>query len=106
MTTVAAEDRLDPAALGLLVALGLSPRQAEVYLFLFESTRTTGVQPSIREVCQRFGTTSVNGPLGHLAALARKGWIRPCEGEARSIRFLRRPDGAEFTGFVLPEDRA
>lgn len=85
-----------------------TPRQAEVFRYLFEATRRTGVQPSFREACAVFGFHSTHSVTLHLRALARKGWVGPIgrahRALSRSIRFLRTPAGTPFRGFVLPRD--
>jgi LexA DNA binding domain len=83
-----------------------TPRQLEVFAYLFEETRKTGVQPSFREACAAFGFKATHSVTLHLRALAKKGWIRPIgrtrRAHSRSLHFLRTPAGAPFTGFVLP----
>lgn len=96
--------KIDRDVVSRLEKLGLSPRQAEIMYLVFESTRRTGVQPSIRELMERFGMTGPNGIVCHTKALVRKGWIEPSTNQSRALRFLRcPPDGRRFTGFVLPE---
>lgn len=95
---------IDPAAVARLVELGLTERQASIFYHIFETTRRTGIQPSFRELGERFGITSPNGVLSHLVALARKGWIARAEGQSRSVRFLKCPDNRTFKGFCLPEE--
>jgi SOS-response transcriptional repressor LexA len=83
----------------------LTARQETIFTYIFETTRITGVQPSLRDICRHFGFHSPHAARGHLLTLARKGWIGPLISEARSVRFLKvPPSGAIFRGFVLPED--
>jgi SOS-response transcriptional repressor LexA len=83
----------------------LTARQESIFIYIFETTRTTGVQPSLRDICRHFGFHSPHAARGHLLTLARKGWIGPLISEARSVRFLKvPPSGAPFRGFVLPEE--
>jgi SOS-response transcriptional repressor LexA len=83
----------------------LTARQETILLYLFETTRTTGVQPSLRDICRHFDFHSPQAARGHLLTLARKGWIGPPINEARSVRFLKiPPSGVPFRGFVLPEE--
>jgi SOS-response transcriptional repressor LexA len=94
----------DPEAVRRLVRLGLTDRQAEIFLYLFETTRATGIQPSVRDVCDAFGFSSLHAPKNHLIALVKKGWIAPLVTRSRSVRFRLRPDGKPFRGFTLPEE--
>jgi SOS-response transcriptional repressor LexA len=94
-----------PAAARRADRSALTARQETILLYLFETTRITGVQPSLRDICRHFGFHSPHAARGHLLTLARKGWIGPLISEARSVRFLKIPtSGALFRGFVLPED--
>jgi SOS-response transcriptional repressor LexA len=77
-----------------------SPRQRDIFRWLWEQTCANGCQPSVRELMERFGIKSPNGAMCHLHALDRKGWIKLNVQTARSIRFLRCPDGRPFRGFV------
>jgi hypothetical protein len=82
----------------------LTPRQAEVFYYLFESTRRTGIQPSARDLCKVFGFKSVRSSDLYVKVLARKGWIAHPRGATvvRALRFLRTPGGTPFRGFILP----
>jgi SOS-response transcriptional repressor LexA len=102
-TANAVRPAADPEAIRRLMQLGLTERQAEFFLFLFEMTRSTGIQPSFRDACDAFGWSSLNAVRVHLTPLASKGWIAPTETRSRSVRFKLRPDGKPFTGFSLPE---
>jgi repressor LexA len=84
-----------------LVETGLTVRQAEMFLFVFRSTLSRGIQPTIRQIGEHFGITSTNGVVVTLKAIARKGWweLSP-DGSSRSLRFRRKPDGSPFEGFV------
>jgi SOS-response transcriptional repressor LexA len=95
----------DPEAVRRLVRLGLTDRQAEIFIYLFETTRATGIQPSVRDVCDAFGFSSLHAPKNHLIALVKKGWIAPLVTRSRSVRFLRTDSGKPFEGFTLPEDQ-
>ncbi len=50
----------------------LTRRQAQVLDFIESSIATHGCPPSLREICERFNTTSTNGASDHLKALERK----------------------------------
>lgn len=94
----------DPQTIRNLINLGLSDRQAGIFLYLFQFTLQNGYQPSIRELCDEFTIAFPNGVMVHLKALARKGWISLSGGESRAVRFLRTPDGGKFVGFVWREE--
>ena len=78
----------------------LTERQAEVFRYLYEFTRTHGYQPSSQELCGHFGFTSKVSACHHIGLIAAKGWIQKATGVPRAIRFLCRPDGSPFTGFA------
>jgi SOS-response transcriptional repressor LexA len=98
-----ADVRIDPEDVRRLVDLGLTERQAGIFIYLFEFTRIHGWQPSIRDMGEEFSITSPNGIGVHLKALARKGWIEQ-HGQQRGLRFLRTPTGGRFCGFVCREE--
>jgi SOS-response transcriptional repressor LexA len=79
--------------------VSLSPRQLEVFTFLWRYTLTHGYQPSLREVAEFFGSATLNPVQCHLKAISAKGWLGPTEHNTRAIRFLRNLDGTPFTGF-------
>jgi repressor LexA len=82
----------------------LTRPQGEIFRFVYERARDTGTQPSVREIAARFGFGSINGVGCHLRALARKGWLDLSGGQSRAIRFLKRPDGRPFRGFVEKDE--
>jgi SOS-response transcriptional repressor LexA len=84
----------------------LTPRQAEVFTYVFEATRKTGIQPTARDLCKTFGFKSVRSSDLYVNVLAKKGWIAHPDGATvvRALRFLRTPAGTPFRGFVLPAD--
>jgi repressor LexA len=98
------EVSFDPQTIRQLIEHGLTDRQAGIFFYLFQFTLQNGYQPSIRELCDEFTINSPNGMMVHLKALARKGWISLSGGESRAVRFLRRPDGGKFVGFVWREE--
>jgi hypothetical protein len=83
-----------------LVEMGLTDRQAGIFVYLFEHTRQYGFQPSIRELGDKFAISSLNGVMTHLRSLAHKGWIEQSHSQSRAVRFLRTPTGDRFCGFV------
>jgi len=81
----------------------LTPRQAEILLFLQEFIDTTGMPPTRAEIARRLGFRSVNAAEEHLRALQRKGVIELIPGTSRGIRlkdFLREQLGLPLIGRV------
>jgi SOS-response transcriptional repressor LexA len=81
----------------------LTPRQRLIYEHIYTFTRKHGYQPSIMELMPEFDIQSLNGVSNHLRALQNKGFIEMVIGQCRALRFLRKPDGTEFTGFADEE---
>jgi repressor LexA len=80
----------------------LTQRQHAVLDYLYSYTLEHGYQPTAREVLARFDLSSLNSYVGHLRALARKGYLRGAVGRSRGVKFLLWPDGEPFTGFARP----
>jgi repressor LexA len=78
---------------------GLTDRQEDILSYIYELDKSTGVQPTLQEICDHFGISSKNGVAGHLQALEAKGWIVVIPRKSRSIQFLKQPDGKPFRGF-------
>ena len=62
----------------------LTDRQQQVFDLIYESAKTKGYQPSMREIAAHLGITSLHGVAGHIKALQRKGWIGETHG-ARAV---------------------
>jgi SOS-response transcriptional repressor LexA len=77
----------------------LSPRQAEIFEYLFRYTLRHGYQPSLKEICDD-RATSLNSLKVYLTHLQAKGWIVVPENQCRAIRLLRNLDGSPFRGLV------
>jgi repressor LexA len=81
----------------------LSPRQHQIYEWIFEFTKDHGYQPSYRQVMAEFGIRSPNAITNLLKVLDRKGWVccsRQPGDSNHSIRFIVTPSGEPFRGFV------
>ncbi len=65
----------------------LTERQKQVFHYIKEAQRTTGVTPSTRDIQTHFGFSSQTAAVSHLKALEKKGVIRRLEGKARAIIF-------------------
>lgn len=77
-----------------------SPRQAEIFEYLFRYTLIHGYQPSLKDVGDDLGKT-IKAIKIYLDGLQAKGWIVVPENQCRSIRFLRNPDGSPFRGLAI-----
>ncbi len=76
------------------VVMGLTSRQLEVLRMIVEAIDRRGFAPTVRELCALLGSTSTNGTVDHLKALARKGYVAVTPGRWRGVRVLRRPENA------------
>jgi len=65
----------------------LTRRQQEVYDYLKQEQRRTGVMPSTRDIQSHFGFASQTAAMSHLRMLQRKGVILRLPGRARAIAF-------------------
>ena len=54
----------------------LTQRQQEVLKFMLDYQRANGMPPTIREISAFLGTKYINGAVGHLARLEKKGVVR------------------------------
>jgi len=67
---------------------GLTDAQREVLSFIEEKIEDRGYGPTIREINERFGTTSPNGVICHLTALQKKGRITRDPNRSRAITVI------------------
>ncbi|RFC45185.1 MAG: repressor LexA [Verrucomicrobia bacterium] len=67
--------------------MNLTERQQELYNFLRDYSRETGIMPSTREIQKHFGFLSQTAAVSHLRALERKGVIQRLAGKARAVIF-------------------
>lgn len=72
----------------------MTPKQREILEFIQRQAAQKGYPPSVREICQALGLKSTSTVHGHLARLARKGYIRRDPSKPRAIEILRRHDDA------------
>lgn len=79
---------------------GLTPKQAEVFRFIYEHARDLGYAPSYREIAESFGTGDPANVRRMVVSMHKKGWLMEPDDKSRCFRFLRRPDGSPFTGFL------
>ena len=67
----------------------LTPRQRQVLKFIFDTIRSLGRPPTLREIGSRFGIAYGGGVKVHLAALERKGYLK-LTGAHRGIELLQK----------------
>ena len=65
--------------------VALTDKQRAVYDWIVQFCETHGYSPTVREVSAAFGV-NINATLGHLKALAKKGWITKHTNRSRTIR--------------------
>jgi len=76
----------------------LTKKQKDIFDYLREYIGDKGFAPSIKEICDHFGTTSVSTMHKQLMALEKKGYIRRIPKMQRAIELVdRRADETEFT---------
>ena len=63
----------------------LTPRQQEVFEFIWMFREQRGYCCTVREVGNHFGWTT-NGVVCHLWPLRKKGWITWEDGQSRTLR--------------------
>mgnify|MGYP000445182991 CR=1 FL=1 len=75
---------------------GLTTRQQEVYDYLKNEARITGIMPSTREIQHHFGFASQTAAMNHLRALEKKQVIQRVPGKARAVVFPEELDREEI----------
>src|SRR5688572_19160865 len=68
----------------------LTPRQEKLLRLIENIQATHGYAPSLQELAQAMGISSLQGVKDHLAALERKGYLRRTPGRRRAIEVLHR----------------
>jgi DNA-binding MarR family transcriptional regulator len=94
----------DPEAVRRLVRLGLTEKQAQVYLYIFTTAMECGYQPSLRDMMAYMGVTSPNSIALIINSLEISGFVKRKKSEGRCLVLKKCPDGRPFSGFRLPED--
>ena len=77
----------------------LTTRQHATLDLIIREIETNGYPPTVREIRDRLGVSSIRGASIHLDALERKGFIQRTS-KARGIKVLRRPEGADSFGDI------
>jgi len=83
-------------ALFNIMATSLTNRQQELFDYLKDSHRKTGIMPSTREIQHFFGFASQTAAMSHLRALEKKGVIQRLPGKARAVIFPEDLDREEI----------
>lgn len=66
----------------------LYPRQREIYDFIKQYIQKVGTAPTLKQIAEAMGLSSLATVSEHLDALEKKGLIERLFGEARGIRIL------------------
>ena len=75
--------------LGIMKAL--TAKQDTVLCFLDAFSQSHGFPPTLREIGDAIGLANINAVRGHVAALAKKGYITKSDDKARTIQIVHTP---------------
>ncbi|MCP4571983.1 MAG: transcriptional repressor LexA [bacterium] len=76
--------------------MGLTPRQAEILAYVTEYSEEQGYAPTLQEIGNRFGLSSVATVHKHVAHLVEKGFLkRERRNASRDLAVVGRSDGTE-----------
>jgi repressor LexA len=79
----------------------LTKKQKSIFDYLQDYISEKGYAPSIKEICDHFGTTSVSTMHKQLLSLEQKGWIKRIPKMSRAIELVeRKPE--ETDAFEVP----
>lgn len=70
--------------------MALTRRQREIYDFVREFIQARGYSPSLEEIGEKFGLTSVATVHKHVQHLVEKGWLRKSWNRSRSVEPVER----------------
>ena len=70
--------------------MALTRRQREIYDFVSEFIERRGYSPSLEEIGERFGLSSVATVHKHVQHLVEKGWLRKGWNRSRSVEPIER----------------
>lgn len=79
-------------------SIPLTDKQAAIFAYIRSEIETKRMPPTVREIGTKFGMT-VNGAVGFLTSLVRKGYITREANHARGIRLV-----GDFNGETLREE--
>ena len=80
----------------------LTQRQKEILEFVAEFQAASGLAPTHREICERFGYTSYGTVYKHLKLLAQKGFLRRDWNQKRGLELLRSAPGPKAGAAEVP----
>lgn len=66
----------------------LKPKEQEVWQFIADTHRKSGIAPSIREIKERFGFGSTRSAFDYVEALEKKGYLKRAARTARALRII------------------
>ena len=74
--------------------MGLTPRQAEILAYISEYTDNRGYAPTLQEIGEKFGLSSVATVHKHISNLVDKGYLeRGRRNASRDLEVVVRGDG-------------
>lgn len=80
----------------------MTERQRCVLDFICREVAARGSAPTYREIASEFGFHSTKAAVDHVAALARKGYLRVHRGRSRGIEVLIGPPSDEEDSVAVP----
>ena len=66
----------------------LTDRQRQILVYIQECQRASGVAPSMREIAEHFGFSSMTTVMDHVRLLRKKGVLENQPGRARTLRVV------------------
>ena len=69
----------------------LTAKQDNVLRFVEAFFQSHGFPPTLREIGDAIGLVNINAVRGHMAALAKKGYITKADDKARAIQIVHTP---------------
>ncbi|MCI5704382.1 transcriptional repressor LexA [Candidatus Pseudoscillospira sp. SGI.172] len=86
------------------MAAPLTPKQAEIYDFILQYTRTQGYPPSVREIGAAVHLKSPSTVHFHMKKLEAEGYIQKADGKTRAITLPREavPEETEARADQVP----
>lgn len=74
-----------------MASVALTDRQQALLDYLASFAAKRGYAPTLQEIAQAFGFSSLQGVKDHLKALERKGYVRRWPGRRRAIELVGKP---------------
>ena len=73
--------------------MSITKRQKEILGFIRDFLASNGYSPTLEEIAERFGISSLNAVYKHLKSLEQRGYIRRLSNQARSIHVIEPESG-------------